>query len=65
MPHMTVDNAPNRRQFLRFLAGSPVVALTGLPALAGESVSSPADLPARQLESAANAGSDQESRGGD
>jgi len=39
-----VDNAANRRQFLRFLAGSPVVAVTGLSALAGESVSSPAEL---------------------
>jgi 4-hydroxymandelate oxidase len=40
-----VDNATNRRQFLRFLAGSPVVAFTGLSASAGESVSAPADLP--------------------
>src|SRR5215472_12340283 len=40
-----LDNATNRRQFLRFLAGSPVVTFTGLSALAGESVSSPADLP--------------------
>jgi 4-hydroxymandelate oxidase len=47
VPHMTyqVDNATNRRQFLRFLASSPVVAFTGRPALAGESASSPADLP--------------------
>jgi 4-hydroxymandelate oxidase len=40
-----VDDPTARRQFLRFLAGSPVVAFTGLAALADESASSPANLP--------------------
>jgi 4-hydroxymandelate oxidase len=40
-----VDNAASRRQFLRFLAGSPVVAFSGLSAFAGENASSPTSLP--------------------
>ena len=40
-----VDNAASRRQFLRFLAGSPVVACSGLSAFAGENASSLTSLP--------------------
>jgi 4-hydroxymandelate oxidase len=39
------DKATNRRQFLRFLAGSPVVAFTSWSAFAGEGGSSSAQLP--------------------